>query len=76
MRNVVFLLFLLFSSLCSLAKDKKASYDIFDKREHAVILDDSCKRNYISSCFELGLLYQTFTGKKFKNDGIKYSEVK
>jgi tight adherence protein C len=50
----------------------KSSYDDLDKRELARLLDDSCKKGMSASCFELGLLYQTFTEAKFKFDRIDY----
>lgn len=56
------------------AKKKTFSYDDLDKREHSVLLSDSCDRGQMASCFELGLLYQDFKEKKFKQDGINYAK--
>lgn len=46
--------------------------DYTDKRKRAELLDYSCKKNNQASCFELGLLYQSFKEDKFKHDGIDY----
>ncbi len=48
------------------------SYANYSQRDHAQLLDESCKKGEESSCFELGLLYQTFTSKNFKQDGVNY----
>ncbi|POB12440.1 hypothetical protein C0Z22_15595 [Halobacteriovorax sp. DA5] len=65
------LLFYMFTLLVAFDANAQ-SYGNYSKRDHANLLDVSCKKGNQSSCFEQGLLYQTFTDKSFKQDGINY----
>ncbi len=70
------ILFIFFTNIASVfaQEEKPGSYDIYDKRQHAYILEESCKKNYQASCFELGLLYLKFTESKFKQDKFNYQK--
>ena len=48
------------------------TYSDYSQRDFAALLKESCDKGAQASCFELGLLYQNFTGKNFKQDGINY----
>jgi tight adherence protein C len=66
--------FITFSVSAQSRQGVSYSYSDMNKREHAALLDDSCKKGMMASCLELGLLYQTFTEKKFKQDRIDYKK--
>ena len=78
-RLICVLILLFITPSLSFAQKKNAkskySYDDLDKREHAKLLDLSCKRGMTASCFELGLLYQNFKERKFKLDGVNYKKL-
>lgn len=74
---IFFLLLLKVQSIFAQDKDRKYDYilhDYEDKRTRAAFLDDSCKKNYQASCFELGQLYLTFKEDRFKKDGVDYAK--
>lgn len=57
------------------AQNQKDESDYSDKRKKAELLEYSCKKNNQASCFELGLVYQSFKEAKFKYDGIEYNKI-
>jgi len=72
--NLIFAFVLCLSFSSVFAQAKKGPYDDLGKRELSKLLDASCKKGMTASCFELGLLYQNFTDKKFKYDKIDYKK--
>lgn len=66
-------LFYMLTAFVSLNANAQVYQDM-SQRDLAALLKQSCDKGAQASCFELGLLYQSFTSKQFKQDGIKYPQ--
>lgn len=72
-RFITSFIFCMLTLFCSVSVAAQ-SYSNYTAREHARLLDESCKKGEEASCFEQGLLYLTFTGGSFRQDGINYPQ--